>query len=416
MRLVDRIGPDSPLRQREFMLLLSGQVISLVGTAIAPIALAFAVLDLTGSGTDLGIVVAAGWVPQIVFILAGGVWADRLPRHLVMVGSNALSGIAQLVVAGLLLTGNASVLTLAALQLVRGIATSFFFPASQGLVPQTVPQRVLQQANALMRMSRNATQIGGAAAGGLLVAVLGSGWAIAFDGATYLVSALVLLQMRVVASRIASGASFLLELREGWDEFRARSWVWAIVIGAGIGNAAMTGAMGVLGPIVAKDELGGAAAWGIVLAGTGIGLLLGGLLSLRVRPSRPLLIGCTALFLLAPPLLLLAYGAPTLAIAAAAVCSGVGVELFSVFWDTALQQHIPIERLSRVSSYDALGSFVLIPLGLIAAGPLADAIGVKESLLLASAIVVASVVLMLLVPGVRNLRRTELPVAAETAA
>ena len=203
--LAVRLGP---LAEREFRLLFAGRVVSLAGTAIAPIALAFAVLDLTGSASDLGIVLAAGWMPQIVFILVGGVWADRLPRNVVMVGSNLLSGAAQGGVAFLLLTGRAELWHLVALGVARGVASSFFFPASQGLVPQTVSPGRLQQANALLRLSLNFTNIGGAALGGLLVAGVGSGWAIAFDGATYAASAAILARMRITASARAGGRDF----------------------------------------------------------------------------------------------------------------------------------------------------------------------------------------------------------------
>src|SRR5439155_10106600 len=177
-----------PLRGREFRLLFSGQLISLAGSAMAPSALAFAVLGI-GTASDLGLVLAAAWVPQIVFILAGGVWADRLPRNLVMTVANLLSGAAQAGVAVLLLLHVAQLWHLIVLQVARGIAISFFFPASQGVVPHTVEPDHLQQANALLRLSQNGTSILGAAVGGALVATIGSGWAIAFDAAAYFASA-----------------------------------------------------------------------------------------------------------------------------------------------------------------------------------------------------------------------------------
>ncbi len=380
---------------------------SLAGSAIAPIALAFAVLDLTGSASDLGLVLAAGWLPQIVFILVGGVWADRLPRNVVMVGSNLLSGAAQGGIALLLLAGRAELWHLVALTVARGIASSFFFPASQGLVPQTVSRGRLQQANALLRLSLNFTNIGGAAIGGLLVAGVGSGWAIAFDGATYGASALILARMRIAAADRAAGRNFLHELREGWSEFRSRTWLWAIVVQAGVGNMVWMGGLLVLGPVIAKEELGGAAAWGAILACQSVGLVLGGLLALRLRPQRQLLAGTLGLLLLSPVLALLALGSPAALVAGAAVLAGAGVELFSIFWDTSLQQHVPLDVLSRVSSYDALGSFVAIPIGLSIAGPLADGIGVSETLWIAVAVQALSVVAVLGVRDVRELRRLD---------
>jgi MFS family permease len=402
---VSRLGP---LAEREFRLLFTGQLVSLLGTAVAPIALAFAVLDLTGSKTDLGIVLAANWVPQLFLVLFGGVFADRLPRHLVMVGSNAISAAAQGAIAALLLTGTARLWHLIALQVVRGAAFSFFFPASQGLVPETVQPTMLQQANVLLGMSRNATNVLGAALGGVLVAAASPGWALAFDAATYLASAVVLAAMRLpVRVRTVEAPNVFRELAEGWTEFVSRRWLWAVVAAAGVGNIAWMGASSVYGPLVAKESLGGAAAWGAIVAAEGAGLLIGGLLLLRWRPERPLFVGTAALTTGAIPLLCLASLRSTAVIAAAFLVAGVALELFNTSWATALQEHVPIEKLSRVSSYDALGSFVFIPLGLSIAGPVADAIGLTHALWLAAAVDAGAILCALAVRDVRQLRRLE---------
>jgi MFS family permease len=398
----------APLREREFRLLFLGRTVSVAGSAIAPIALAFAVLELTDSSASaLGLVLAARTVPQIVFLLLGGVWADRLPRHLVMVGSNLVSAGSQGAVAILLLTDVAELWHLIALQLVAGASSAFFFPASAGIVPQLVPRALLQPANALLRLSLNSTQIAGAAAGGLLVATAGSGWAMAFDAVTYLVAAGVLGLMRLPRTYRLAATNVLTDLRDGWREFTARTWLWAIVIGFGFLNATHQGSSNVLGPAIARDELGGAAAWGLILAGQSAGLVLGGLLLLRLRPRRPLLVGCGSIALMVPGLLLLALHAPVLVIAAAYLLAGIGIELFSVFWDLSLQEHVPQERLSRVYSYDALGSFVLIPLGLMAAGPIADVIGREATLVAAAAVVLIVTAAMVSIRDVRRLGRHE---------
>jgi predicted MFS family arabinose efflux permease len=356
---------------------------------------------------------AANWVPQLVLVLFGGVFADRLPRHLVMVGSNVVSAAAQGAIAVLLLTGTARLWHLIALQVVRGAAFSFFFPASQGLVPETVRPGLLQQANALLGMSRNATSVLGAALGGVLVAAASPGWALAFDAATYLASAVVLGAMRLPPrARTVAAPNVLRELAEGWTEFASRRWLWAIVAAAGIGNIAWMGGSAVYGPLVAKESLGGAAAWGAIVASEGAGLLLGGLLLLRWRPQRPLFVGTAALTTGAIPLLFLASLRSAAAIAAAFLVAGVALELFNTSWATALQVHVPLEKLSRVSSYDALGSFVFIPLGLSIAGPIADAIGLTHALWLAAAVDLASMLSVLAVREVRELRRVEpVPVA-----
>jgi predicted MFS family arabinose efflux permease len=352
-------------------------------------------------------VLAAGWAPQIAFVLLGGVVADRLPRHLVMVASDVVSGAAQLAAAALLLTGSAEIWHLVVVQVVRGTATSFFFPASAGLVPQTVGADRLQEANALLRLTHSGTSIVGAAAGGLLVAALGSGWAIAFDGATYLAGAAILAGMRIARGSRIAASNTLAELREGWQEFSSRRWLWAIVAAAAFGNAATMCGYVVLGPVVADRELGGAAAWGLIVAAGAAGFVVGGIVCLRLRPQRYLFLGTASLLLTALPLLALATHQPAVAIAAAAFASGFGVELFGVFWETALQQHVPLERLSRVSAYDALGSIVFIPVGQTLAGPLAAGLGVEETQLLCAGVIVATTLACLAIADVRTLRRVE---------
>jgi MFS family permease len=396
-----------PLGEREFRLLFLGRMVSLFGSAFAPIALAFAVLDLTGSPSDLGLVIAAGFVPQIFFILVGGIWADRLPRHHVMVVSDLLAGGAQAAIAMLVLTGVAEIWHLVVLQVIRGVATSFFFPAAQGIVPQTVSTRLLQEANALLRLTRNGTQIGGVAAGGILVAVIGSGWALAFDAATYFAGAVFLLALRLPGNLTMPERHFVRELREGWDAFRSRAWLWGIVFQFAFVNAAGVGAWAVLGPVVADDDLGGAAAWGFILAAQAAGFIVGGVFTLRYRPDRLLLVATLAIFPMALPIVLLAVPAPAIVIALAAFAAGFGMEIFGVFWDVAMQQQISPDQLSRVYSYDALGSFVFIPLGAAVAGPAAESVGVTETLAGAAAVIVAATALVLLIDEVRNLRRAD---------
>jgi MFS family permease len=383
---------------------------------VAPIALAFAVLDLTGSKTDLGLVLTAIWVPQLLLVLFGGVFADRLPRHLVMVGSNLLSGLAQGGIAVLLLTHHAQLWQLIVLQVFRGIAMAFFFPAVQGLIPETVSPGLLQQANALLGMTKNGANIFGAALGGVLVATAGPGWALGFDGATYLISAAILAAMRIKRAERVETPSVWRELAEGWSEFSSRTWLWAVVASAAVGNTVWMGASLVLGPLVAKEYLGGAASWGIIMASQGAGLLAGGLLLLRFRPQRLLLVGMGAFSVAALPIFFLASLRSTPVIAVGYFIAGVSLEIFSILWAMAMQQNVPQEKLSRVSAYDALGSIVFVPLGLSLAGPVADAVGLTNALWGAGLLGTAATVSALGVRDVRELRRRddEVP-AAEPA-
>ena len=401
----------APLAEREFRLLFFGRLVSFLGSAVAPVALAFAIIDdLDGSASQLGLVLTATWLPQIAFILVGGVVADRLPRHLVLVGSNTVSGAAQLFAAGVILTGTAELWHLFLTQLVRGVAQAFFFPASTGLVPQVVSESKLQQANALLRMPQTGSAIVGTALGGILVAAVGSGWALAFDSVTYFASALILLLIRV-PGRVRAQQRFARELREGWSEFRSREWIWAIVVAATFGNMIGQGCWAVLGPVIADRELGGADTWGFVLACTAAGLFAGGIVALRWRPRRYLLVAQISVTLSCANIVALAAGVPVVALAAAAFVLGFCVEIFGVYWDTALQQHVPREALSRVSSYDALGSFVAIPIGLSVVGPVSDAIGIEPTLWIAAALFVAAQSAALLSREVRTLERKEQPTA-----
>jgi len=402
---------SAPFRQREFRLLFAGRTISLVGSAIAPVALAFAVLDLTGSKTDLGLILFCREVPLVFFLLVGGIWADRLPRNRVMMGANVVSASAQATTAALLITGNAEVWHLAALAAVNGGASAFFFPASAGVVPQTVPASLLQQANALLQLAMNTAMIGGAAIAGFLVAGIGSGWAIAVDAATYLLAAAVIGSMRLPAVVREHASNFLHELSIGWREFRSRTWLWAIVLQFSFMLMVVLGAFSVLGPVVADEELGGAKAWGVILTGLAAGQVAGGLIGLRFRPRRMLLAATLAILAFPLPLVALGFPLSVPAIVAVAFVAGVGNEIFGLLWHTTMQQEIPPDKLSRVYSYDALGSVGLVPLGYALAGPAADAFGVQATLWGAAAIGLGVTLLVLLVHDVRTLERR---VPAET--
>ena len=388
-------------------MLFLGRTVSFVGNAFAMTALAFAVLEVTGSKADLGYVLAARTAPQVAFLLAGGVWADRLPRHWVMVGSNLASGASQAVLAGLLIAGSAHFTELIVLSAVNGTSSAFFFPASMGIVPQTVPETMLQPANALLRLGLNASYIGGAALGGVVVAVSSPGWAIAADAATFLVAAALVGAMRLPPGLRMAGSSFFAELGHGWREFRARPWLWGIVLQFSIVNAAANGCESVLGPAVAKAHLGGAAAWGSVLAADSIGLIVGGMAMLRLRPRRMLLSATLGIFLMPLFPLALAFPLALPLVIGSAFVAGIGVEVFGVLWETTMQQEVPGEALSRVSSYDALGSFALMPVGFAASGAIAAAVGTRATFFGSAALVTAATALVLLIRDVRTLERAQ---------
>jgi MFS family permease len=396
-----------PFGHREFVLLFLGRTTSFAGNAFANVALAFAVLELTGSKADLGYVLAARSLPLVVFLLVGGIWADRLPRHHVMVASNVASGLSQAAVAVLVLSGQARIWHLVALGALNGASSAFFVPASAGIVPQTVPARLLQSANAVLRLGLNGSVIGGAALGGLIVAATSPGVGLAVDAASFFLAALFTAFMRIPASLRMEGSNFVGELVDGWREFVSRRWLWAIVAQFGFVNAVQVGSENVLGPAIAQDHFHGAAGWGVILTAQSLGLVAGGLAMLRVRPRRILLAATLGYLLTIPFLLALSVPIPLLGVIAAAALAGIGLEVFGVLWETAMQQEVPQEKLSRVSSYDALGSFVLIPLGFAAAGPIAEIIGTRPTILGAAAISLSATLAVLLVHDVRTISRRE---------
>ncbi|MFI1195105.1 MFS transporter [Micromonospora sp. NPDC020750] len=394
----------APLRYAAFRHLAAGRLVNMLGNAMAPVALAFAVLDLTGSVRDLGLVVGARSLMNVLFVLFGGVLADRIPRRLVLVGSNVLGALTQAVVAALVLTGTATITLLLVLGAANGVVSALAQPASAAATPQTVPPELIQPANAIIRLGMNAGMIGGAALGGLLVAATGPGWGLAVDALTFALAAVAFAGVRVAATPSAStGTGILADLREGWSEFTARTWVWVVVLGFMVLNAALAGGVNVLGPAIA-DETIGRGAWGVVLAAETVGMVVGGLIALRIRVRRLLLLGVACMFAESFLLLGLALAPTVVVLVVAGVAVGIAVEQFAVAWETSIAQHIPAERLARVYSYDMLGSWVAIPLGQVAVGPVAGAIGTRETLLILAALVVLSVVGMLASRDVRRLR------------
>jgi MFS family permease len=344
-------------------------------------------------------------VPQVAFLLVGGIWADRLPRHLVMVTSNLISGASQGLIAVLLLLGHAQIWQLMVLAAVNGASTAFFFPASSGIIPQTVPRPMLQSANAILRLGQNSSWIVGAAVGGLVVAVTSPGIGIAVDAGTFFLGAFFTARIRLPSELRMETPNFFAELGDGWREFSSRAWLWVIVLQFGFVNAIEQGTQGVLGPAIAKDHFGGAAGWGLVLTAESLGLFAGGLILLRLRPRRLLLTATLGVLLTIPLLLALAGPLPLAAVIAAALVAGLGIEIFGIMWDTTMQQEIPQEKLSRVYSYDALGSWVLIPLGYAVAGPVSEVFGTRPTVLGAAAISLTATLLVLLVRDVRTIER-----------
>jgi MFS family permease len=397
------------LAERNFRLLFASSTISGLGDGISVVALVFAVLQVSDSAIALGLVIAARQIADAAIVLAAGVWADRLPRHLVLIAVAIVQGAAQAITGALVITGSATIAMLVVLQAIYGLAEGFYLPASTGLIPATISPGRLQQANALLGLSRNATRIVGPAIGGAIVAAGSPGSALLIDAASFAAGALLLLPLRLPKrDEVVETKSFLTDLRQGWYEFRRQTWIWTTIVFFGIGNFAYASYY-VLGPIVAKRDLGGAPAWAALTAAFAIGALVGGLLALRIRPKKPLAASCMAawVFLLQP--LGMGLGLPLSVLIVFSALCGCGLAIHIALWFTVFQQNVPEESLSRVSSYDSFGSFVLLPLGAALAGPIAAVVGVQETLLAAAVVIAITQLIVYAQPSVHAIRRREEP-------
>jgi len=398
------------LRERDVRTLFVSYLVTYTGTAMAPIAIAFGVLDLTGSTADASFVIAAPTFASIAVLLIGGVLADRTSRRTILALAEVVAMLSQGTIAALFLTGLASVPILTALMLVNGLAMGFNAPASAGLVVQIVDREALQTVNALLGLARNGAVTGGAALGGILVAAFGAGPTLAIDAASFGVSALLVLSLRPRRQEPPARASIVRDLVLGWREFTAHTWLWVIVLQFSVMVAAFESVFGLMGPAVAREYLGGARAWGWIAGSFGAGTLLGGLVSMRVDVRYPMRIATLCTFTWCAVPLCLSVPLPAVLVAAAAFVQGVTGQTFAVLWYTTLQQKIPSQMLSRVSAYDHLGSISLAPLGIVAAGFLFEQIGYRASMWIAAAAILGPAAAAISVRDVRDVTSRDDPI------
>jgi MFS family permease len=393
---------------RNFRLLLADRLLAPAAFAFSLVGVSFAVLDLTGSTADLSYVLAAQIAPSLVFTLISGVIADRIPPQRVIVAANVMIAVGEGTLGILVLTGQARLWQMIVLETLTGVGMAVFWPASQALLPKIVPDELLQQANAVSRLAMNVAQMGGAAVAGLVVAAVGPGWALSVCGVGLLSTIPLLLAIRVVGDQRVQSTGMIGELRDGWSEFVSHTWLWAIVAQFCVVLMAWYGGFQVLGPAAAKAHLGGPAAWGAIASAEALGLILGGLVSLRFTPRRPMLcvVSIGATMAISP--LSLAMHWPLPALCAAAVFLGVTMEIMMVQWSVALARNVPADKLARVSAYDALGSVMAMPIGALVAGPIAAEIGLSATQYGAAALIVVASALTLLSHDVRTMRSPSL--------
>lgn len=392
--------------ERQFRLLFLGQALSVIGDRMTAVVLPFAVLSIGGSATDVGLVAAAGFLPFIFLGLVGGVVADRVERRRILIASDAVRLVTQTTAGVLLVSGSAEIWHLAVLTALFGAADSFFSPAFTGLMPLTIAEpHHLQPANALRGMSFSTGAIVGPALGGVLVATVGEGGALLADAGTFAVSIACLLALRPRVVDRGDPEPFASDLRGGWREVRARTWVWAFLLGMVVYHVVVLPSVFVLGPVLMADENDGATSWAIIVVAFGLGSIVADVVLLRWRPPFALRAAAAALALASCQAVIIGSGLPVAAIAAVEFCAAIGVSAFFTLWETSLQEHIPEDRISRVSSYDYVASVGMMPIGVLVAGPVSDALGIHETLAGMSVIGVAFAVALLAVPSIRNLPR-----------
>ena len=403
------------LSHRDFRLYFIGRATSFIGTGMIPVALSFAILGRGGSTSDVGLVLSADVFPLALFLLVAGVIADRLNRRAMMLGSDLLRCGAQAGLAYWLLTGRPPLWGFLVLEFTVGIGTAFFTPAMTGLIPQVTTPDTLHQANALNGAAQWGGTLVGPAIAGVLVATVGSGWAVAADAISYAIGAACLARLRVGWVGATEGEpdeSLVRQLVAGWHAFRSRTWLWTIVAQFCTLGLVVFPPFFVLGAVVAKQSLGGAVSWGIVLACQGGGATIAAVLMLRIQPRRPMLVGEVAMLGWSLILIVLALRAPTPVVAVAGFVSGIGFGVFGPLWDTTMQRQLPPELLSRASAYDWFGSMVLLPIGFAIEGWVASLLGITGTLWLGAGWLVLTVAVVLAFPSVRGLPNERVDVLA----
>ncbi len=388
-----------------FYSLAASRFISNVGNGISPIALAYGVLSLPGAtGKDLSIVMAARYVPLLGFMLFGGVIADRFQRNRLVGSSDIIGSFVVGVSAISLIAGFSSTWLLALMGGIFGILNAIWWPAMSGVLPEIVPKEKLQEGNAVIGLLTNIGYIVGTLGGGIIVSTIGAGWGLLADAITFFIAGVIVWFLPITGRIKDKSPGIIHDLKVGWREFISRSWVIAMVFTFALINMAFDSMLSVLGPLNFNDLKSGPQHWSYNLAGLSLGMLIGGLWTLKIKLKHPLFIAMILIALSSVWDFTLAFDFPLAVSILASVFSGISLEIFMVTWNTSLQHHVPEESYSRVSSYDTLGSFGIAPLGIVIAGPLAMHFGVNSILLVTGLTTLIAATASLFVPSVRNLR------------
>ncbi len=389
---------------KNFTMLASARFISNVGNGISPIALAYGVLSIEGAdGGDLSLVMAARYFPLIAFMLFGGVFADRVQRNRIVGGTDIIGSIFAGVSAISLIGGFLSIWILFAMGAIFGLLNALWWPAMSGVLAEILPKEQLQEGNAVIGLVSNIGYICGALSGGVIVATFNPGWGLLVDAITFLIAGLIVWKIDLPNKTRLESPGILHDLKVGWREFISRSWVVTMVFCFAFINMSFESMLQVLGPLNFSDPQTGPRAWSLNLAGMTAGMMIGGIIVLKRKFKRPLFISMILIAFSSVWDFSLGFEMPLIICIAAAIFSGLTIEIFMVTWNTSLQTHVPEESYSRVNSYDALGSYGIAPIGIVIAGPLAHYFGVDTMLIVTGSLTFIAACASLTVKSVRNL-------------
>ena len=391
-----------------FTKLISARLISNFGNGFMPIALSFGILALPGgSASDVSLVLGVQLAPTIAFMIFGGVAGDRFKRNQIVGGSDIIGCLFVFLSAASFIFGFTTIPLLCFTGFFFGVLNAFWWPAFSGMLPEILPKEQLQKGNAINGLLSNFGYVAGSLVAGILVATFGAGWAILIDGISFLIAGILVWTINlkpITAGSNVKPPAMWRELREGWQEFISRKWVVVVVIAFSFINLAYEATLGVLGPIATKEHNGGPKEWSWVIAAITLGMIVGGVLALKIHLSRPLLVGILPEIFVGLWIFIIGVPNQLVATLLLAFATGISIEIFYVAWSTSMQQHIPSESYSRVISYDALGSYALAPIGLVVIGPIIEAIGVAQTSRLLAIMTVIAVGIPLAFREVRNLR------------
>ena len=373
---------------------------------MGPVAIPFGVLALSNTnGTSLSLVWLANMLPLVGFTLIGGVVGDKFPRAQLVGGTDILLGILVLINGISLITSHGSLLIFILVGFFGGFLNAIWYPSMGALTSDLADEKILQESNSSIMLSGNIAMIIGTSIGGAIVATLGAGWAIAIDGISFLVAgALVFSLRKYTPVAKPSSESTLKELKNGWREFTSHKWIVAIVAASTILFAGERSVYSIIGPLVAKNELGGARPWSFILATWSIGSVLGVLIAGKFKPKYPIRF---ALMMQFPSVVWMLALGNTTSIWFIAICAfslGIAMDLFYVLWVTTIQQHVAKESLSKVLAYDAWGSMAMAPLVMGIAGPIAEKLGTQATLNSLAIIFTITLLLPFLVKEVRQIK------------